>query len=83
MASLIKWAKVVCRRANLPPLRFLTSGFETISQSQTLEEERFEGFKKGHDYPLNIGDVLRQNYQIIGKLGFGVTSTVWLARDHE
>ncbi|KAJ5799909.1 uncharacterized protein N7518_001977 [Penicillium psychrosexuale] len=83
MASLIKWAKVVFRRAPSPPLRFPTSGFETISPSQTLEEERFEGFKKGHYYPLNIGDILRQKYQIIGKLGFGVTSTVWLAHDLE
>ena len=83
MASLIKWAKVVCRRANSPPLRFPASGFETISPSQTLEEERFQGFKKGNYYPLKIGDILRQKYQIIGKLGFSVTSTLWLARDLE
>ena len=34
-------------------------------------------------YPVNIGDVFSSKYQIIGKLGFGVTSTVWLARDLE
>ncbi|KAJ5362017.1 hypothetical protein N7541_002861 [Penicillium brevicompactum] len=28
-----------------------------------------------------IGDALNSRYQVIGKLGFGVSSTVWLARD--
>ncbi|KAJ5352047.1 hypothetical protein N7452_001021 [Penicillium brevicompactum] len=28
-----------------------------------------------------IGDVLNSRYQVVGKLGFGVSSTVWLARD--
>ncbi|KAJ5356372.1 CMGC protein kinase [Penicillium concentricum] len=37
--------------------------------------------KKRHYYPANIGEILRSKYQIVGKLGFGVTSTVWLARD--
>ncbi|KAJ5952320.1 uncharacterized protein N7479_010733 [Penicillium vulpinum] len=83
MASLIKWASVAFRRAPLPPLVFRTSGFETISPSQILEEELFEEFKKGHYYPAKIGDILRSKYQIVGKLGFGVTSTVWLARDLE
>ncbi|KAJ5399741.1 hypothetical protein N7465_010230 [Penicillium sp. CMV-2018d] len=40
-------------------------------------------FKQGQYYPANIGDVLISKYQIIGKLGFGTTSTVWLARDLE
>ncbi|KGO63868.1 hypothetical protein PITC_054940 [Penicillium italicum] len=87
MASLIKWAKVAFRRTASPPLcfpaNFPTTGFETISPSQILEEERFEEFRKGHYYPVNIGDVLGSKYQIVGKLGFGVTSTVWLARDLE
>ncbi|CDM30831.1 Protein kinase-like domain [Penicillium roqueforti FM164] len=30
---------------------------------QMGQEERFEGFKKGHYYPPNIGDILRQKYQ--------------------
>ncbi|KAJ5346095.1 hypothetical protein N7452_004099 [Penicillium brevicompactum] len=50
---------------------------------EVLDEERFEQFKLGKIYPANIGDVLSFRYQIVGKLGFGTTSTVWLARDLE
>lgn len=64
-------------------LQFPTSGFEVIKPSQILEEERFKEFKKGNYYPVNIGDVLVSKYQILGKLGFGTTSTVWLARELE
>lgn len=64
-------------------MRFPTKGFEIITASQALEEERFTGFKKGQYYPVHIGEVFNSRYQTIGKLGFGVTSTVWLARDLE
>jgi hypothetical protein len=30
---------------------------------------------------MNIGDVFASSYQVVGKVGFGTTSTVWLARD--
>ncbi|RDW61699.1 uncharacterized protein DSM5745_10371 [Aspergillus mulundensis] len=83
MAALIKWVKGALRRPPSAPLIFPIRGFETIRASQVLDEERFEQFKQGHYYPANIGDVLRSRYQIVGKLGFGVTSTVWLARDLE
>ncbi|PGH23419.1 CMGC/SRPK protein kinase [Polytolypa hystricis UAMH7299] len=83
MASLLKWAKTAFRRVPSPPMRFPTSGFATVNASEVLDEERFEEFKKGQYYPVNIGDIFSSKYQIIGKLGFGVTSTVWLARDLE
>ncbi|RAQ68653.1 srpk, partial [Aspergillus flavus] len=46
-------------------------------------EERFEDLRKGQYYPVNIGDIFRFKYQVAGKLGFGISSTVWLARDLE
>lgn len=52
-----------------------------LEQDIGLEEERLEGFKKGLYYPVNIGETLFDQYQIVGKLGFGTSSTVWLARD--
>ncbi|KAJ5835250.1 hypothetical protein N7447_001276 [Penicillium robsamsonii] len=83
MTSLLKRARTALQRGPLPMLRFPQSGFEVIKPSQILEEERFEEFKKGCYYPVNIGDVLVSKYQVVGKLGFGTTSTVWLARDLE
>ncbi|RAH71116.1 kinase domain protein [Aspergillus aculeatinus CBS 121060] len=81
MANLMKWAMKTLRRTPSPPICFPTSGFETVRPSEVLDEERFENFKQGKYYPANIGDVLHAKYQIIGELGFGTTSTVWLARD--
>jgi hypothetical protein len=46
-----------------------------------VEEEQFDQFRAGLYYPVNIGDVYASKYQILGKLGFGSTSTVWLARN--
>ncbi|KAJ5483236.1 protein kinase domain protein [Penicillium desertorum] len=79
----MKWATKALRRAPSPPMCFPTSGFETVRPSDVLDEERCEKFKQGQYYPANIGDVLISKYQIVGKLGFGTTSTVWLARDLE
>lgn len=81
MTSLLKWARRAINKGPSPVLRFPTSGFEVIKPSQILEEERYQKFKKGHYYPVTIGDVLVSKYQVLGKLGFGTTSTVWLARD--
>jgi serine/threonine-protein kinase SRPK3 len=62
-------------------MRFPTAGFDTVSDTQPLDEEQFSGFKTRRYYPVNIGDVFASKYQVVGKLGCGVTSTVWLARD--
>lgn len=80
MANLMKWAMKTLRRAPSPPICFPTGGFETVRPSEVLEE-RFVKLKQEKHYPTNIGDVLHAKYQIIGRLGFGTTSTVWLARD--
>lgn len=79
----MRWATKALRKPPSLPIIFPTSGFETVPPSVVLEEERFEQFKQGQFYPANIGDVLTSRYQVIGKLGFGTTSTVWLARDLE
>lgn len=83
MTSLLRWARTAIKRGSSPVLQFPTSGFEVIKPSQILEEERFEEFKKGNYYPVNIGGILESKYQVVGKLGFGTTSTVWLARELE
>ncbi|OQD71476.1 hypothetical protein PENPOL_c001G09681 [Penicillium polonicum] len=83
MTSLLKWARTAIQRGPSPVVQFPTSGFKVIKPSQILEEERFEQLKKGNYYPVNIGDILASKYQVIGKLGFGTTSTVWLARELE
>lgn len=83
MTTLIRWATKALRRATSPPIYFPTSSFSTVRPSEVLDEERFEKFQQGQYYPAHVGDVICSRYQIVGKLGFGTTSTVWLARDLE
>ncbi|KAK2790212.1 hypothetical protein FQN52_005707 [Onygenales sp. PD_12] len=67
--------------APLAPRFFPTSGFKVIDCSQPIEEERLPDYQADIYYPAHIGQVFNNRYQIVGKLGYGVTSTVWLARD--
>ncbi|KAI5376195.1 hypothetical protein J4E82_005191 [Alternaria postmessia] len=78
---MFKLAKSLFRRQPWPQLKFPTSGFEVVSDAVTFEEEQLEEFHRGVYCPVNIGDVFASKYQVVGKLGFGITSTVWLARD--
>jgi len=83
MTSLSRWARGLMRRAPSTPLRFPAAGFEMINDVDVVEEEHFDAFRAGQYYPVNIGDVYASKYHIMGKLGFGTTSTVWLARNLE
>lgn len=81
MTSIVKWAKALIRRKPLAPVNFPSSGYKLIPESQLVEEEHFDTFGAGRFYPVRIGDVYHAKYQVLGKLGFGTTSTVWLARN--
>jgi hypothetical protein len=54
---------------------------DTISAFKQIEEETLPNYNANAFYPARINEVLNGRYQIVLKLGFGVTSTVWLARD--
>lgn len=53
----------------------------TTSHSKPIEEETLPDYDAEHFYPAHIGDTLNARYSVLGKLGYGVTSTVWLCRD--
>ncbi|PYI05449.1 kinase-like protein [Aspergillus sclerotiicarbonarius CBS 121057] len=63
------------------PRVFPNSGFEVIHPTETIEEETLPTYKAEKYYPVRLGEVLDGRYQILAKLGYGVTSTVWLGRD--
>jgi serine/threonine-protein kinase SRPK3 len=63
------------------PLVFPSEGFVAIPADRRVEEETLPDYAASHYYPVQIGEILCARYQVVGKLGFGVTSTVWLARD--
>ncbi len=63
------------------PREFLSTGFELIDPATKFEEETLPFYQKEEYYPMQIGQVVHGHYQVVSKLGFGTTSTVWLARD--
>ncbi|KAE8310177.1 kinase-like domain-containing protein [Aspergillus transmontanensis] len=63
------------------PLNFSNPNFGRISASQTVEEETLPDYIASRYHPTRIGEIIKDRYQVIGKVGYGTTSTVWLARD--
>jgi serine/threonine-protein kinase SRPK3 len=63
------------------PLDFSTNLPELIPLDERIEEELLPDYDPSKYYPASIGQILKDRYQIVGKLGFGPRSTTWLARD--
>jgi len=55
--------------------------FEIIPNEQKIEEERLPDYRAERFYPVRLGEILNNKFQILTKLGFGTASTVWLCRD--
>ncbi|PWY87446.1 serine protein kinase [Aspergillus heteromorphus CBS 117.55] len=45
--------------------------------------EPVEGYRLGGYHPVHLGDTLDGRYEVIGKLAFGQSCTVWLAKDQD
>ena len=81
MASLWQLAKGLVKEPDPQLLLFSNSNFKTLPADQEIQEESHDAISKGRYYPVRIGDIIGKRYQIVGKLGFGVGSTVWLANE--
>ena len=44
-------------------------------------EEGTQVYRPGGFNPVYIGDVFKDRYKVLNKIGYGVYSTVWLVRD--
>ncbi|OJJ46497.1 hypothetical protein ASPZODRAFT_66697 [Penicilliopsis zonata CBS 506.65] len=63
------------------PRLFPTSGFKLLDPSCSIEEETLPTYSPEKYYPVDQGEIFNDRYQALAKVGFGVTSTVWFARD--
>lgn len=63
------------------PRKFPSSGFEVIDGSVKVEEETLPFYNPRLFYPVRIGEVFANRYQVVAKLGYGTTSTTWLCHD--
>ena len=71
------------RRLTWKPLAFPKDGTNRLHAGEKIEEETIPGYVKDRYCSVRIGQILRERYRIVGKLGFGTSSNVWLARDFE
>ncbi|KAL5315917.1 hypothetical protein ACEPPN_016791 [Leptodophora sp. 'Broadleaf-Isolate-01'] len=68
-------------RRPLVPRKFPSSRFEIIDVSVKIEEETLPFYNPMLFYPVRIGEVFGNRYQVVAKLGYGTTSTTWLCHD--
>ena len=46
-----------------------------------IEEERAQDYDSRNFYPVQLGEIFNDAYEVVCKVGFGGNSTVWLARN--
>ncbi|PWY66234.1 kinase-like protein [Aspergillus eucalypticola CBS 122712] len=80
MASLPRPLRIQTIRRIPPSIRKYTS-HHYLPRDIPIEEETLPYYNPKQYYPVNIGDIYHSRYQIIGKLGYGSTSTSWVCRD--
>lgn len=61
--------------------RLRSSSYKALPLDQKIEQEAHDAISKYRYYPVRIGDIVESKYQIVGKLGYGLGSTVWLANE--
>ncbi|KAK3331707.1 kinase-like domain-containing protein [Cercophora scortea] len=65
------------------PHSFASSGYNSIDRDQSVEEETMPEYNPNHFYPVSLGEIFDGRFQTVAKLGYGSSSTIWLARDLE
>lgn len=70
-------------RPRSEPRVFPTKGYDVIDADQLIEEEDIPEDNPDRFYPVKLGEIFNARYQTVSKLGYGSSSTIWLARDLE
>jgi hypothetical protein len=52
-----------------------------LSTDDLIEEQTLPRYCPQHYYPVHLGETFNDRYLVVAKLGYGASSTVWLARD--
>ncbi|KZT20468.1 putative CDK4/6 [Neolentinus lepideus HHB14362 ss-1] len=78
---MLRWVRRFSTRAMSPPRTLASSGFTLLEGSKKVEEEQFSWYNPSTYYPVRIGQLFQSRYQVLSKLGYGTSATVWLCRD--
>ncbi|EEH03132.1 protein kinase [Histoplasma capsulatum G186AR] len=66
--------RTMASTSHSPPRRFPSSGFVVLDPKLKVEEEELPSYVPGDFYPVTIGEVFVERYQVVAKLGFVCTS---------
>ena len=80
-SKLLKQYTVGLLRSHLYKAHSIPGPARFIQASQCVEEERAPNYNPRHFCPIQLHSVIANRYQVASKLGWGTSSTVWLARD--
>jgi hypothetical protein len=85
MASALRFAQNLLCRAPSPARQNLErlAGPHILDSFLKYEEEKLKWYTPENFYPVRIWEVFDKRYQVVGKLGYGAYSTVWLCRHLE
>ena len=72
---------LACSRSE--PRSFPSSGYGAVGQNHLAEEEAIPECNPDDFYPVRLGEIFNGRYQTVAKIGYGSSSTIWLARDLE
>lgn len=64
-----------------PVRNYSHSTHPLLDPTEKLEEETLPWYSPERFYPVKVGEVFQTRYQVVGKLGYGGYSTIWLCRD--
>lgn len=81
MATLFRRLCAISRPTRSAARTFSSLRRELLPEGRKIEEETLLDYLPERFYPVRIGEVLASRYHVVGKLGYGTTSTVWLAKD--
>ncbi|KAG8418644.1 hypothetical protein J3459_012165 [Metarhizium acridum] len=79
LAHKLGWVTRARRRSE--PRTLPSHGFNLIDDARLLEEEGLPEYDPHHFYPVRLGEIFNDRFQTVAKLGYGSSSTIWLARD--
>ncbi|KAJ5115340.1 protein kinase domain protein [Penicillium alfredii] len=78
---LSNFTRSLLRQTTTSPKRQFNTFSLRMEHGSPIEEETLPFYKQEQFYPIKIGKILDSRYRVVGKLGYGPYSTVWLCRE--
>ncbi|KAK4545354.1 hypothetical protein LTR36_003534 [Oleoguttula mirabilis] len=57
------------------------SNIKLLESDEPIEEQTLPHYQPSDFYPVHVGELFNERYQVLGKLGYGSKSTIWMCYD--